>query len=335
VILMSVAQRTPERGATIVLCPDGRPLQTTTFRAMGSEITLGLISGELASAAPWLATGRALVETAEAHLSRFLPESELSRLNARAGQPVVVSPLLYQAIAAALDGARRTAGLYDPTILDALEAAGYDRSFAAPLADVAPTAPLVAPAASWRDIQLHPAARAVTLPPGLRLDLGGVAKAWTAERVADRLAPYGPCLVDAGGDVAVRGCLPGQAGWPIGVTDPRQPDTDLALLLLQDRGVATSGIDYRRWQRGGEQQHHIIDPRTRRPAATDLLTATVVAADAAEANLHALVALLLGARAGLAYLQRQRGADGLLVRQDGHLVTTAGFERYVYHWSAQ
>ncbi|HZS01998.1 MAG TPA: FAD:protein FMN transferase [Chloroflexota bacterium] len=331
--MTSVVQPVQQPDASAIAAVSAPPPHTARFPAMGCEMALSLAAGEDAAAARRLAAGRALVERAEARLSRFRPESELSRLNARAGQPVAVSPLLWQAIAIALDGARRTDGLYDPTILDALEAAGYDRPFAATLDGPAPAAPPGAPGASWRDVRRDAAARTVALPPGLRLDLGGVAKAWTAERVAARLARHGPCLVDAGGDIAVRGCLPGQAGWPIGVADPRQPDADLALLLLRDRGVATSGVDFRRWQRGGQPQHHIIDPRTRRPAATDLLTATVVAADAAEANLHALVALLLGARDGLAYLGRQPGVEALLVRQDGRLLPTAGFDRYVYAWS--
>jgi thiamine biosynthesis lipoprotein len=312
--------------------PAAGPLASVRFRAMGCELALWLAADEAGAAAP-LAAARAFVATAEARLSRFAPDSELSRLNARPGEPVRVSELLWQAIETALAGARHTAGLYDPTLLDALEAAGYDRSFAGGLDAPTPTRPLPVRRAGWADVRLDRAARSVTLPPGLRLDLGGVAKAWVAERVADRLAPHGPCLVDAGGDIALRGAPPGQGGWPIGVADPRRPDADLAVLVLRDRAVATSGIDYRRWQRGGSTQHHIIDPRTRRPAATDLLSATVVAADAAEANLHTIVALLLGAREGLAYLMRQDGVEGLLVQQDGALRATAGFAGHVHSWS--
>jgi thiamine biosynthesis lipoprotein len=293
------------------------------------------IARDARASAPRPAAAQAFVEAAETRLSRFRPDSELSRLNAHSGQAVVVSKLLWQALAGALDGARRTGGLYDPTIIDALEAAGYDRSFASIIDDRALAPPAIPPTASWRDIQLDPRARSVTLPAGLRLDLGGVAKAWTAERVADYLARRGPCLIDAGGDIAVRGCPTGQSGWPIGVADPRRPDEDLALLLIKGRGVATSGVDYRCWRRGGMPQHHIIDPRTRRPADTDLIAATVVAANAAAANLHALVVVMLGAREGLAYLTRQAGVDGLLVRQDGRRLTTAGFEQYLHAWGAR
>jgi thiamine biosynthesis lipoprotein len=240
--------------------------------------------------------------------------------------------LLWQVIRAALAGARRTQGLYDPTLLAALEAAGYDRSFACRLDTEAPPRPAPLPRVSWRAVRLECEPCRVTLPPGVRLDLGGVAKAWIAERVAAQLGRCGPCLVDAGGDVAVRGAPPGLSGWPIGVADPRRPEVDLACLMLHAGAVATSGVDYRRWQRGAMLQHHIIDPRTRRPAQTDLLSATIVAADAAEANVQAVAALVLGARAALADLQHRTGVEGLLVRQDGALLPTAGFVRYVHSW---
>jgi thiamine biosynthesis lipoprotein len=104
----------------------------------------------------------------------------------------------------------------------------------------------------------------------------------------------------------------------------------LNLLVVRDRGVATSGVDYRHWRRGGSVQHHIIDPRTRRPAQTDLLSVTVIAPDATLADLHAKVALMLGSQTGYEYLSHQPAVEGLLVRNDGALVTTPGFEAYVF-----
>ena len=311
--------------------PAGAGLQSARFRAMGCEMNLWLVA-DARTGAVQFATARSLIEAAEAQLSRFRPESELSRLNARSGETVIVSPLLWRVIRVALGGARRTQGLYDPTVLAALEAAGYDRSFACGLDTAAPPLPAPRLPAGGSGIRLDHERRAVMLPRGLGLDLGGVAKAWTAERVVDQLAPYGSCLVDAGGDIALRGSAPGLSGWPIGVADPRRPDADLACLVLRDRAVATSGVDHRRWQRGGRPQHHLIDPRTRRPAATDLLSATVVAADAAEANLHAVATLVLGAREGLAYLRDQNGVEGLLVREDGELLLTPGFAQYAHWW---
>lgn len=276
-----------------------------------------------------LAMVKAFMMAMEDRLSRFRPHSELSRLNARASQVVPVSPWLWEVLLCALEGAQRTGGLYDPTVLDALEAAGYDRTFHEMADDDRPPRPLAPSRKDWRAIRLDPDGRCVTLPPGVRLDFGGIAKGWAAERAADLLAPLGPSLVDAGGDIAVRGNLPGLSGWPIGVADPREASKDLTLLLVSDRGVATSGVDYRRWQRGGMVQHHIIDPHRRRPAETDLLSVTVVAPNAMQADLHALVALLLGSEAGWQYLTRQRDVEGLLIHEDGIQLASPGFQQYV------
>ena len=315
--------------------PSSLQLFHLDFRAMSCEMAAWVAATDAAIARERLAAAQRFIETVEAHLSRFRPQSELSRLNARAGQEVRVSPLLWEVLEWALEAAHRTAGVYDPTVLDALEAAGYDRSFderrttSDERHSVERTLQTPHQPSAWQAIRLNPHARSVTLPPGVRLDLGGVAKGWAAERAADRLAVLGPCLVDAGGDIAARGSPPGERGWPIAVADPREPDADLALLIVRDRGVATSGTDYRRWMHNGTLQHHLIDPRTRRPAQTDLLAVTVVAPDAAQADLHALVTMVLGLEEGQRYLRRQRGVEGLLIREDGQQFATPGFWRYV------
>jgi thiamine biosynthesis lipoprotein len=264
----------------------------------------------------------------EARLSRFLPESELSQLNARTGETVPVSSMLWEVIGCALQISCNTGGLYDPTILDVLETAGYDRTWQAVVDDHRLPGTVARRHTGWRDIRLDPDVQRVTLPPGVRLDLGGIAKAWASDRPADRLSCLGPCLVDAGGDIAMRGRPMGMTGWTIGVADPLQAETDLAVLVIGDGGVATSGIDYRRWRRGGMVQHHIIDPRFGRPAETDLLTATVVASSAMQADVHALTALILGAQHGSRYLVSQQGVEGLLVGPDGSRLATPGFTHY-------
>jgi thiamine biosynthesis lipoprotein len=334
------------------------------FRAMDCQMAAWVVSTDAHAAKCHLPATRDFILRVESKLSRFQPESELSGLNARPGQTVRVSPLLWEVIALALDAARRTGGLYDPTVVDALETAGYDRPFREVVSGLGtqwkpqelrrtvgsncqelPRVPLsfpefLRPAAhdrrmtagrqgpSWGDIVVDSNTRGVTLPPGVRLDLAGIAKGWVAERAADRLSRLGPCLVDAGGDIAARGSPPGQPAWPVGVADPRNPHTDLALIPVRDQGVATSGVDYRRWTRDGVLQHHIIDPRTARPAPTDLLTVTVVAGDAIEADLHALVVMILGADAGFRYLECQPGVEGLLLCADGRRLATPGFREW-------
>jgi thiamine biosynthesis lipoprotein len=294
-------------------------MQQLPFRAMGCQMlavvdTPGQPALERLNAAPgWFAEW-------EQHLSRFRPDSELARLNG-AGRPMRVSAVLWQVLQAALEAARQSDGLVRPTLLGALEAAGYDRSFEA----LAPVAARPAPApADWRAIGLNQRARTVALPAGARIDLGGIAKGWAADQAARRLAAAGPALVDAGGDVAVSGPMADGAPWPIAVENPLAPGSPLGLLQLARGGVATSGRDYRRWQQDGRWQHHIIDPRTGRPAETDVLAATVVAPDCVTAEAAAKVALIAGGAAGLAWIEARPKLAGLLVLEDGRVLRSHG-----------
>jgi thiamine biosynthesis lipoprotein len=170
----------------------------------------------------------------------------------------------------------------------------------------------------------------VRLPPGARLDLGGVAKGWAADRAARRLGATGPALVDASGDIAASAPPRGAPGWAIGVADPGDPGGQLALLCLARGGVATSGRDYRRWRRAGRWWHHLIDPRTGLPAETDVVSATVVAPTALDAEVAAKVALLLGQRVGLAWLEARPWLAGLLVGPDGRVATSRRWSRHLW-----
>lgn len=300
------------------------------FRAMGSEM-LVVLDAEGSRARRALAAVPGWFATWEAVLSRFRPSSELSRLNAAAGRVVRVSPVLWEVLQVALTVARRTGGLVTPTGLAALEAVGYDRSFTT-LSATGP-APAPAPARAlpaWQVIRCRPGPRSVLLPDGVRLDFGGVAKGWAADQAVRRLAATGPALVDAGGDIRVRGPQAGGTPWPVGVADPRDPEHDLLLLALRRGGVATSGRDYRRWQRGGVWQHHILDPRTGQPAATDVLSATVVGPTALAAEAAAKVVLIRGSRAGIAWIETQPALAALVVRDDGQVWTSARLPAYIW-----
>ncbi|MDR5696054.1 MAG: FAD:protein FMN transferase [Armatimonadota bacterium] len=302
-------------------------LYSLSFRAMGCQMGAWVVHEDPVLANLHLRRVQESFRMVERRFSRFLPESELSRLNARPGQHVRISPIFGEVLGKALEFAARTGGLFDPTVLTALEDAGYDRTFEAIQEDATPLTRGSPPSPSWRDIEVGTGT--VSLPEGLRLDLGGIVKAWAARHAANLLSALGPCLVDAGGDLMALGSLPNQPGWPIGVADPRDPSRDLAVLWVRDRGVATSGLDFRRWKRGGVIHHHIIDPRTWQPAQTDVFTVTVVAEDVLEANLHALVTMILGARDGLRYLLNQKGVEALMVREDAQVLTTPGFATYV------
>jgi FAD:protein FMN transferase len=247
------------------------------FRAMGTEIEL-LVDAEDAAAA--FTVVEAEFERLEALLSRFRPDSELSRLN-RDGS-IEAGPDLRRVVDLALTARSSSRGRFDPTVHDAVVAAGYDRTFADVPRDGDGPPAAVAPAGGE---VLIDGAR-ITLAPGVRLDLGGIGKGYAADRAAELLGATGPCLVNAGGDIAIRG-----GTWPIGVATSAGTIT----LQIADGAVATSGPDRRSWRRNGRTLHHLIDPRTGAPAVSDVLRVTVVAPDAVAAEVAATSLFLAGA----------------------------------------
>lgn len=257
-------------------------MERRTFRAMGTEIEL-IVDAENAGAA--LDAAEAEFHRLEALLSRFRDDSELSQLN-RDGS-VEAGPDLVRVVELALAGRERTGGRFDPTVHDAVVAAGYDRSFEDVVAES--NVRCQAPAVAGGGVSVE--GSRIALDPGVRIDLGGIGKGYAAERAAELLALAGPCLVNAGGDVATRG-----GAWPVGVETDGPPLT----LELAGAALATSGRDRRRWRRDGRELHHLIDPRTGAPAETDLLRVTVVAPDAVEAEVAAKALFLAGADAARA-----------------------------------
>jgi thiamine biosynthesis lipoprotein len=243
-------------------------------------------------------------ERLEAMLSRFRPDSELSRLN-RDGR-ILAPPDLERVVGLALEARERTAGRFDPTVYDALAQAGYDRSFE----QVEPDAENDGRqgARCGGRVTIDPATGWIEIEPGFHIDLGGIGKGYAVDRAIEILAVVGPCVVNAGGDLAVRGDRP----WPIGVEDG-------PTLELTRGAIATSGRDRRHWRRGDEERHHLIDPATGRPAQTDLVRVTVVASTAVEADVLAKTLFLAGEQEAAA-----AGVPALLVSADGRTRLVGG-----------
>jgi FAD:protein FMN transferase len=300
-------------------------MQRLEFRAMGCHMTTVLDTDRSAAS---IKNVPAWFEAWEQTFSRFRADSELMQLNQRAGQWTRVSAAMWDVMHLALVAARWTDGAYSPTILNALEAAGYDRTFDTITASAEPIMPQ--PDGQWRSIQRQSLKRSICLPSDVRLDLGGIVKGWAADRAAKKLGVYGPALIDAGGDVAVSGPRADGSPWPIGVSNPFQPDQPFETLKIDRGGVATSGKDYRRWLRDGQWQHHLIDPRTGLPAQTDVLSATVIAPTAVEAEIAAKVIAICGSDVGLAWLEEQPDYAAIIVREDGRAVYSAQLKRYLW-----
>jgi thiamine biosynthesis lipoprotein len=312
-------------------------MNRTEFRAMGSKM-LAMLDAD--QPPPILADVPAWFGEWERTLSRFRLDSELTILNADAGVPRVVSKTLWDVLAVGIEAEELTGGLVSPLILEDLIAAGYDRTFDLLDKEYPLDGPAVGEEKALEAAQADPvpalpsivvdgAAREVRLPPGFGLDFGGVAKGWAAHQAMRRLSAAGPALVSAGGDVAVSGPLRSGDAWQIGLEDPFRAEGYIETIYLEGGGVATSGKDHRYWRRGGVFQHHIIDPRTRQPASTDIMTATVVARTVMQAEALAKAVLISGSDAGLQMIDDLNDAEAILVLDNRRMLYSRNIETYL------
>jgi thiamine biosynthesis lipoprotein len=302
-------------------------LHRLEFRAMGCEM-LAVVDGESAPAT--LSHVPNWFEEWEQSLSRFRYDSELTRLNQTHEQPVRVSDILWDVFQSARKAEELTDGLVTPTLLDAIVEAGYDRPFDE-LPHLAPltTASALTISPPLKTIAFDESARTITLPFGMRLDFGGVAKGWSAHQTMKRLQVEGPVLIDAGGDIAISGPRADGSTWPVGIADPFHADENIEVLHLNACGVATSGKDRRRWLRDNIFQHHIIDPSTNQPAETDLLTVTVVAPTVMEAEAAAKATFILGSRVGMEWIEAHPAYAGAFILDNGEMLYSQTMEQYL------
>jgi thiamine biosynthesis lipoprotein len=296
----------------------------TTWRALGTYVQLGIAQGDRLTQA----RGRAerLLADVDRTCSRFRADSDLTRANAGAGRRVRVDPLLARAVEAALWAAQETDGLVDPTLGRSLVALGYDADLGEVRSrpDDPAAVPLPAVPGAWRAVETDPDG-AVLVPYGTALDLGATGKAFASDLLAADLAGVGiACIVSLGGDIAV-GVPDGDqepVEWPVTIAE-RPDDPPQQTVLLDRGGLATSSVVHRRWQRGGEGVHHLIDPRTGRPADGGWRTVSVTARSAVEANTATTAAVVLGPDAAEWLLERDLAAR--LVGRDGRVVHLAGW----------
>lgn len=294
-------------------------LAREAFRAMGTTCAVAVTASpaDTRRARRALAAGRAEVAACERALSRFDPQSDLSRLNGARGEWTTVDERLVGALRAALRAREQTDGRFDPTILPALVAAGYDRTF-----EQLRVRPARDPA-GWRAgaaIELDPVAGRARLEPDAAVDLGGIGKGFGATRALSAMREAWPGLpgglVDLGGDIALWGATPDGGPWRIAIADARRPGGTLAVLGLRGGGLATSGRDTRRF--GPDRTlHHLIDPATGTPARSGPLTVTVVARDAAEAEGHATALAISSVEEARAHLQAFDQLSALFVPASG------------------
>lgn len=299
------------------------------FRAMGSEM-LALIEQESNSAPAVLERIPVWFEDWEQSLSRFRLNSELSQLNRTFDQPIKVSKVFWDVFQTAQQADILSDSLVTPTVLDSMIEAGYDRPFDMLLQGQSVS---MLPAISMD----HPLSMVVaddqnqtmTLPQGVHLDFGGVAKGWAAHQTVEKLKKHGPCLMNAGGDIAISGPRMDGSPWVIGVSNPFETGSDLDVLQVKRGGVASSGKDRRHWNQNGVFRHHIINPYTGQPAETDLLRVTVLAPTVMEAEAAAKTAFILGYEKGLEWIESRPEFAAVMILETGELIHSQRMYEYL------
>jgi thiamine biosynthesis lipoprotein len=254
--------------------PRSAPFEALEFEALGTSCSLIAVG----VARERLQDGELWTRCLGARLTRFSPESELSRFNASGGRWVEISHELEALLRASLRAFETSAGLVNVAVLPSMIGIGYT----SPLSRGQPVTALAKmPTPPALPDVLEVKRGSARLAPGAGIDLGGIAKGWMADRLRDALGPN--ALANLGGDLSAGGPGPDGDGWPVGLGG--------VTVLLRDQGAATSSVRRRRW---GDGQHHLIDPRTGQPAKMGLEEVSVVAASGVEAEVIAKTALLAG-----------------------------------------
>jgi len=274
-----------------------------SFRAMGTTVTVRTLRDDDIESA------RRLFENVEQACSRFRPDSELTNVNRDPAPAVRISPMLRRVLESAAAARQRTGGLVDIGLGRVVSDWGYDRTFVE-IEDLAEPPPLHRrPEWTLEDGSLH-------RPPGVAIDLGGIAKGWTCDLAVDRgLAT----VAAAGGDVRSA-----DEATTVEIIDPwSEPAVTVALGV---GALATSSLTRRRWRVGGRDVHHLIDPRTSQPSDSPVLSASALTATAAEAEAAAKAVLLLGTD-GLEWAERQPWVrSAVVVWKDGNVYSTTDLE---------
>ena len=291
------------------------------FRAMGSDVHVVVVGGPDGL----LEVAHRRIDELEQRWSRFIPDSEISRLNACAGEPMAVSNDTIELVTRAIEAWRITGATFDPTVLGAVLRAGYTTSFE--MLPAHPSAGVSDLVIACTDIVI--VGNTITLPRGSGFDPGGIGKGLAADLTVAELVEAGAegVCVNMGGDLRSIGRPPEGDGWTIAIEHP-WCDTPIGNIGIADGAVATSTTLRRRWTVDGVERHHLIDPRTGEPADTDLNLVTVIAGAAWIAEVLAKAVLVRGSTHPFDLIDGN-GAHALTVSDTGEVVLSDGFREFL------
>ena len=304
--------------------PPPATISRATFSVWGTRATVATAGdGDLGAA---LSVLDEQLHRFDRACNRFRADSELSVLNRLGSTQTTPSRTLLEALVAACRAAALTDGLVDPTVGGHLSALGYDRDIdAVRLEGSGPAPPPLGPVPGWRRLSFEHTAAGLQLPSGVQLDLGATAKALCVDRAVAAIVDRngGSAAVEIGGDLAVAGPPP-PGGWLVAIRrDPRQSGGPDSFVAISDGAVASSGTSARAWRRSGTRLHHIIDPRSGRPAEEVWALVTVAARSCLDANTAATAAIVWGDEAP--FRLAQLGLPARLETAGGEVVTVAGW----------
>lgn len=304
-----------------------------SFRSMASEIRFWVVTPG-PQAEERAAAARAVVERVASTCTRFDPQSALMRANEAGRAWCEVPRECFDALSAAYDAYELTDHLFDPRVLRALTAYGYDRSLPFDARSIEfPEAPVQSPhrrslrVRTWKP--RFDADRLAVRVGAEPIDLGGIGKGLAVRWAAQELAGAGSAaLVEAGGDVMALGAGPDGDGWMIAVENPVGGDAPIAVLRLTDRAASTSSTRVRSWTVGDQQVHHIVDPRTGESAEADLRSVTVVGDDTAIAEVWSKSLFIVG-RSGIRAAADAHRLAALWVESNGRIGVSKAMRPYV------
>ncbi|AEN91283.1 ApbE family lipoprotein [Priestia megaterium WSH-002] len=268
----------------------------------------------------------------EETLSRFLSTSELSQLNSLNGRLFLPSKMLYEAVKAAYYYYNETNGIFNPFLYHPIQTLGYDQSFEQLPTDQLPQK--VAAFDAVNPIMIHKGMRSIQLASNVGLDLGGIAKGWSIQQMANQLKKKGTSLgaIDGGGDIVTWG--PASKHWSISLSHPFDASKNLTTIKVKSNsGIATSSVGKRSWKVNGHTHHHIIDGRNSKPSSSELLQVTVVSEDLTVSEVYAKCILILGWDAGLKLAKRHHPSlEVIAVTKEGNVLIEKHVKGQVYHY---